>query len=78
MEKLDKYLTLHYDTEEIPQEGTIWYDCYTPLSATSTYRTSPPSVTQRQTETATLPEQPVFKYKTNVSNWLNFCIFITV
>ena len=53
MEKLDKHLTLHYDTEEIPQkEGTIWYDWYTPLSPTSTYRTSPPPVTQLQTETA--------------------------
>ena len=53
MEKLDKHLTLYYDTEEIPQkEGTILYDWYTPLLPTSTYRTSPPSVTQLQTETA--------------------------
>ena len=25
-----------------------------------------------------LSEQPIFKHKTNVSNWLNFCIFIKV
>ena len=28
--------------------------------------------------TPSLLEQTVFEHKTNVSNWLNFCIFITV
>ena len=86
MVKLDKCFTLYYGTREMPQrEVVMWYDWYipmdeiemgegryfVPLSSISTYRTSPPAVTQLQTETVTdvtrggqLPERNSTDYET--------------